>query len=58
MQLDIIIVVMSESGQAALYTPEKGAPKEDLGSVVLKLCSCLMVCSSLYRFNTSLNPAP
>ena len=40
-----------------VHTPEKGAPKLARGSeVVLKLCSCLMVCSSLYLLRTSPNP--
>ena len=55
MQLNNVVIVCYL--MVRVHTPEKGAPKLALGSeVVLKLCSCLMVCSSLYLLRTSPNP--
>ena len=55
MQLNKVVIVRCLI--VCVHTPEKGAPKLARGSeVVLKLCSCLMVCSSLYLLRTSPNP--
>ena len=56
MQLNIHVVIVRPQ-VSVTHTPEKGAPKEARGSeVVLKLWSCLMVCSSLYLLMTSPKP--
>lgn len=57
MQLNKHVVIVRSLIVCHTHTPEKGAPKLARGSeVVLKLCSCLMVCSSLYLFRTSPKP--